>query len=188
MSERPSNLPFWILGGLLVASMIGMAIGAGKLFDGHGSSSPLEGRAAPALSLPWATGAGADQGDRFALEGTRGRVVLLDFWASWCGPCRRSIPALNQVHERYGDRVEIVGVNVEDGVPRSVVQAAHRRFGADFPSVQDEGYAAQSAFEVNSIPTLVLIDRAGIVRWVTLGVPDPGEVGERIEEILSASP
>lgn len=188
MSERPSNVPFWILGGLLVVSMIGMAIGASKLFSGRESSSPLEGRAAPALDLPWVTGPGADQGDRFALDGTQGRVVLLDFWASWCGPCRRSIPALNQVHERYGDRIDMVGVNVEDGVPRSVVQAAHRRFGAEFPSVQDEGFAAQSAFGVSSIPTLVLVDAGGTVRWVDLGVPDPDEVGARIEEILSTSP
>lgn len=188
MSERPSNLPFWILGGLLVASMIGMAIGAGKLFGRRGSSSSLEGRPVPALSLPWVSGPGADQGDRFALDAMRGRVVLLDFWASWCGPCRRSIPVLSRIHERYGNRVEMVGVNVENGASRAAVRDSHRRFGADFPSVQDEGYAAQSAFDVTSIPTLVLIDRTGTVRWVDLGVPDPEEVSDRIDETLSASP
>jgi thiol-disulfide isomerase/thioredoxin len=191
--DRADGRVFWILGGLLVLSLIGMAIGAAKMMGydpggGAGPQSGLVGQTAPELSLPVVTGEGAAQGDRVALSALRGQVVLLDFWASWCGPCRQSIPILNRIHERYGERIEMYGVNVEDNLPLARVQAAHRSFGAVFPSLQDQATSAQGAYGVRNIPTLVLIDRAGVVRWVDVGVPDGDEVAERVEEALAASP
>ncbi|MCZ7686756.1 MAG: TlpA family protein disulfide reductase [Sandaracinaceae bacterium] len=140
---------------------------------------------APALDLPVAAGSGAAEGDRVSLGALAGRVVVLDFWASWCGPCRQSIPALNQVHERYRGRIEMLGVNVEGNLPRSAVVQAHRDFGARFRSLQDEQGAAQAAYHVDVIPTLVVIDGAGVVRWVHTGVPDPDELAEHLEPLIA---
>lgn len=154
----------------------------------RGPTAALMDGPAPALDLPLATGPGAADGDRVSLEGLRGRVVLLDFWASWCGPCRQSIPALNRVHDRYGDRIEMLGVNIEGGLPRSRVQSAHARFGAEFPSVQDVRGEAQSMYRVQSIPTLVLIDRAGTVRWVETGVPNADALMERVGDLVTSGP
>jgi len=178
----------WIVGVLLLVGFVGMAIGAARLlgYDPTGGPrSALEGRAAPELSLPLASGDGAREGDRVSLEGLRGSVVLLDFWASWCAPCRQSIPALNRVHGRYEGRVEMYGVNVQPELDAAGVREAHRDFGAAFPTLHDERQAAQAAYGVTSIPTLVLIDGDGVVRWVERGVPDFDRVSERLDELLA---
>ncbi len=190
MSERQGTRTLWILGALLAVTVVAM-IAAGAQLLGFGASRPrgptaaLIGQPAPPLDLPLASGPGAAEGDRIALAGMAGHVVLLDFWASWCGPCRQSIPALNVVHERYGRRIEMYGVNIEAGVPRSTVGASYRSIGAQFDTLQDERLEAQEAYRVMSIPTLVLIDRAGTVRWVETGVPDPDEVADHVDELLS---
>lgn len=191
MSAEPSRKVMWVLGALLVASLVGMIV-AGARMAGYDPdrrperpASALLGQPAPDFGLPIVAGPGSAEGDRVLLSGLAGRVVVLDFWASWCGPCRRSIPALNQVHERYGSRVEILGINIETGLPPAAVREAHRDFGARFRSLQDEQHRAQSAYAVDSIPMLVVIDRRGTVRWVERGVPDPEEVAARLDELLA---
>src|SRR5205807_6899132 len=72
------------------------------------------GERAPSFALPTAAG------DSVSLEHMRGRVVYVDFWASWCGPCRRSFPWMNEMQRRYGDRgLTIVGVNVDKRRPEA---------------------------------------------------------------------
>lgn len=187
--SAPQSKVMWVLGGLLVVSVVGMIVAGTQIFGydpdrPRGPTAALIGGAAPPLDLPLVAGPGAAEGDRISLAGLSGRVVLLDFWASWCGPCRQSIPALNQVHERYGSRVELLGVNVEGGLPRARIASAHRDFGARFRSLLDAEGAAQAAYHVSSIPTLVLIDQRGMVRWVHTGVPDPEDVADRLDSLL----
>ncbi len=181
----------WVLAALLVLSVVGMIVAGTKIFGYDpgrvgGASSPLLDAPAPALDLPVVGGTGASEGDRIALAALRGRVVVLDFWASWCVPCRRSIPALNEVHERYSSRIEMLGINVEPGMPRASIARAHRDFGAHFRTLQDERGEAQLAYQVSSIPTMVIIDRGGMVRWVHVGVPDPDEVADRLDALLAS--
>lgn len=185
MSAR-SDRVMWILGGVLVVGLVGTAIATAKLLGYSPGDSPrheLVGRVAPAFELPLVAGEG--QGDRVDVRALEGRVVLLDFWASWCNPCRRSIPLINQIEARYGDRIELLGINVDTRLTPDRIRAAHRSFGADFPSLGDERLQVQDAYGVTSIPTLVLIDRAGVVRWVDHGVPDVDALSERIDELLS---
>ncbi len=172
----------WIALGvaLLIAGAVGLAI------YGGGSSrppSPLEGIEAPSFVMPVVAGEGA--GERVDLTALRGEVVALDFWASWCGPCRRSIPVLNRLHERYGSRIHLYGVSIEAHLSAARIQAAHRSFGAGFPSLLDEGLRAQGAYNVQSIPTLVLIDRRGTIRHLSTGVPDEDEIAEVLDELLA---
>jgi cytochrome c biogenesis protein CcmG/thiol:disulfide interchange protein DsbE len=146
--------------------------------------SPLEDEAAPDFSLPIVAGEGV--GDIIDLRAERGHVVVLDFWASWCGPCRDSIPILNRVRARAGDDVHFYGVNIERPAalaPRQLV-LAHAGFGAEFPSVRDGDGAIQRAYGVNRYPTLVVIDRNGVVRHAQSGVPSPSGL---LEKISSAS-
>ena len=185
MKKGRSEKAVWILGGLLVVSLISVAIGTAKMLGYDPGARPphgLVGEQAPSLELPLIAGEG--QGDRVSLAHLRGRVVLLDFWASWCAPCRRAIPILNQVHARFGDRIAMYGVNVDTGLAPASIRAAHRSFRAQFPSLGDSALATQTAYEVVSIPTLVLIDAEGIIRWVDRGIPDADEVAEHIEVLL----
>lgn len=179
------------LSALLALSVAGMLFAGAKLSSGALDprdpplTAALVGRSAPELGLPLVAGEGASEGDRVQLSGLAGKVVALDFWASWCGPCRQSIPALNTVQERYGRRIELLGINVEHGLSPAAVRNAHRDFGARFPSLQDESFRVQRAYQVDSIPTLVLIDRRGIVRWVERGIPDANEVAGRLDAMLA---
>lgn len=144
--------------------------------------SALEDRVAPAFTKPVVAGEGV--GDLVRLDAEHGHVVVLDFWASWCGPCRQSIPILNRVRQRAGDDVAFYGVNVEAPAalsPRQLV-LAHASFGAEFPSLRDDDGAIQRAYGVNRYPTLVVIDRRGTVRYVASGVPSPSRLLDEIRE------
>jgi cytochrome c biogenesis protein CcmG/thiol:disulfide interchange protein DsbE len=160
-----------------------MAFGAPR-FMGDGENSPMIGQAAPDFTLEIVAGDGT--GDRVSVSSLRGRVVMLDFWASWCPPCRESIPILGRVAARHaGEELTSFAVNTEsDQSPQRVI-AAHRALGIAIPTLLDRSYQAQSAFDVQALPTLVLIDRAGIVRHLHTGVPDEAGLDRWIAELLA---
>jgi len=111
---------------------------------------------------------GNSQSVPFQLNQLRGQVVYLDFWASWCVPCRISFPALDQLHKKYRGRgFEVVAVN------KDVVAADIGRFLARIPVgftlVADPGDRIVSAYQVKSMPSGFLLDRKGRVRYVHEG-------------------
>jgi len=102
------------------------------------------------------------------LASLRGRVVLLDFWASWCQPCRESFPFYNQLHDEYGRRgLCIVGVSVDEQV--SNVRAFLRRTPAKFRILHDPSGGVAARFGPERMPTSFLVDRNGLVRHVHYG-------------------
>ncbi|MEM1414389.1 MAG: TlpA disulfide reductase family protein [Myxococcota bacterium] len=129
-------------------------------------------------------GAGPGAGDRVRLGDLVGEVVLLDFWASWCRPCYRGVPVLNDLADVPGLR--IYGVNVEALAPEAL-REAHGTLGARFPTLDDRDGALQAAFGVQNLPTMVALDRTGAVAFVEVGVPDPESLRRRLVE-LGVSP
>lgn len=98
-----------------------------------------------------------------ALPETAGRVVLVDFWASWCAPCRASFPVLGELHERFQARgLTVIGVGLDETV------GAHNRFVArmkpPFPIVRDADHRLAAALDLPSMPTTLLVDRQGNIR------------------------
>jgi len=130
------------------------------------SQHPLAGRAA--LSFTSTVVGGQDEGDRIVLDALRGHVVVLDFWASWCPPCRASIPALEAFAQAHPD-VIVLGVNVESERPASFVRSAHAQLGASYPTVQDQDGRIQAAYEITGLPTIVVIDAEGRVHDAHVG-------------------
>lgn len=183
--SRGQDRILWYIGAffLLAVGMLAMRLWGG------GAASPedaaMVGEPAPVFSLPIVAGEGADDGERVSLEALRGEVVVLDFWASWCRPCQYSVPVMNRVHERYGDRAHVYGLNVEESASLGVVREGYRQFQMGFPSLRDEGGVAQSGYAVTSIPTVVIVGRDGAVHWVHRGVPDEDELAEQIEGALT---
>jgi thiol-disulfide isomerase/thioredoxin len=180
MNDDLRKMAPW-LAGIMAIALVAML---GRGFFG----SSLTGNEAPTLDLPIAAGPGASEGDRVSLASLRGRVVVLDFWASWCGPCRRSIPILNDIETSLeGLPVTFLGVNVEpDMGPRRLAQV-HTDLGAHFPTVQDKTGEVKARYGVNVLPTLVVLDAEGVVRHVGTGVPDAASLAATIRALIPES-
>lgn len=117
-------------------------------------------------------------GGSLSLEDFRGRVVVLNFWASWCGPCRVEQPDLNDAHDMLpADAVAFLGVNIEDSVANA---AAHlREYGVEYPSVYDSANRYASRFKgvgPRTIPSTIFIDRHGRVAARIFGIVSTGEL------------
>jgi thiol-disulfide isomerase/thioredoxin len=136
------------------------------------------GMPAPTLSM-----APLEGGAPVTLGGLKGSVVYVDFWASWCVPCRLSMPALEDLYKRNKSRgFAVVGVNKDAGV------ADARRFLAKVPVsftlVQDGADAAARGFDVKAMPSGYLVDRKGLVRQVHRGFT--AETGATLEKEIDS--
>jgi thiol-disulfide isomerase/thioredoxin len=125
---------------------------------------PLVGKPAPAISLPTL------DGGEFDLASHRGKhVVILDFWASWCGPCRMGLPVVAEVANAYADRdVRMFAVNC--GEDKTTIQAFLEQVPFDAPIALDSERTAQRDYGANSIPKTVVVDKTGTVREVHTGL------------------
>lgn len=136
--------------------------------------------AAPAPDASWSTDAG-----ELNLGQLRGEVVYLDFWASWCVPCRHSFPFMNELQERYGDRgLRIVAVNLDK--ERELVERFLAKYPARFTVAYDPSGKTAASFSVKGMPSTYLIDRNGEIRLSHIGFreKDRAELEARIQEVL----
>jgi peroxiredoxin len=109
-------------------------------------------------------------GDTVALADLRGKVVLLNVWATWCHPCRTEIPALQRLHERNRERgLEVVGVSVDARGEDAAVRAFAGEFGMTFPIWRDPSERVSTMFQAIGVPSTYLIGRDGTLRWRHLG-------------------
>ena len=113
-------------------------------------------------------------GSNIKLSEQAGNVVLVNFWASWCGPCRKEMPLLNELHEKYSPLgFTVLGVNVEQDTAQA------RRFIEDnpvkFPVLLDTSNDVSRDYEVVAMPTTAIIDRHGIVRYLHKGYKEGDE-------------
>jgi peroxiredoxin len=134
------------------------------LFVMDGFSQIRQGQAAPDLSLPDANG------NMIHLADLKGKVVLIDFWASWCGPCRKNNPHLVKLYNKYHPKgLEIFGVSIDDN--ETQWKEAIQRDQLNWIQVNDsKGWDAPSAlaYHVDAIPASFLVDKNGIVQEINL--------------------
>ena len=120
-------------------------------------------------------------GENIRLEELRGQVVLINFWASWCGPCRQEMPVLQEIHSRYkrlGFTVLGINVDEEPAKARRVIE----RMTLDFPLLLDTNQNVSESYDVNAMPFTVLVDRDGRVRYVHRGYK-PGDEAQYIDKL-----
>ncbi|MCA9092162.1 MAG: TlpA family protein disulfide reductase [Planctomycetaceae bacterium] len=130
-----------------------------------GRESPLVGKDAPDIRLKLLAG-----GD-FNLDEKQGKIVLIDFWASWCGPCRRTLPLVHSVAEEFKERgVELITVNLEESSDQ--ITDALERLQLDMPVAMDVTGKVGGKYAVTSIPSTVIVDKQGKIARVYVGGSD----------------
>jgi peroxiredoxin len=127
-------------------------------------------------------------GKAVSLNEFKGRVVFLDFWASWCAPCKKEMPELNKLAEKFNDAdMAVVAVSVDKkkehaGAFMSTIPGVSRRFVA----LHDPEASVVSAYMAQAMPTSFIIDRAGVIRFVHFGYreSDPADWVKEIDSLL----
>lgn len=138
------------------------------------SSGPEEGSVAAPFELSLTNRDGV-----FRLADQRGKPVVMEVFASWCGACRRATPALSKAFREHGTKAAFIGVSVDDR--REDILSAKKDWGIPFDVAQDDGSIAR-AYGVSRLPTVIVIGADGIVRHVTTGAMSSDEIGRRIRD------
>jgi len=149
---------------------------------------------APQRSTPASVGRSLDlslpaiDGRRVDVGGESGRVRVIDFWATWCEPCREALPALDALARELGPRgLSVYGVSVDED--RDRIQEFLATVRVSFPILWDKGAVAVSRFDVSYMPVTLLVDRKGVIRHVHQGWNPSSASAERREiEALLAEP
>jgi peroxiredoxin len=161
-------MPSWNIKHWVRAAAVASTLAISSLV---GASASL----APRFSLP------SRSGDTVSLDQLKGQVVMLNFWASWCGPCRKEMPLLDQMHKRYSSLgFTLLGVNVEANTKDAERWLAETP--VSFPVVFDKDSKVSKLYDVNAMPSTVFIDRKGNVRYLHRGYK-PGDESEYLNQI-----
>jgi peroxiredoxin len=141
------------------------------------AASGLEGKPAPDFALKSSTG------ENLRLSEFRGDVVMINFWATWCGPCRQEMPLLDELYQRY-ERVgfNLLGVNIDDDSSRAMAMISE--LGVNFPVLFDAQKQVSKMYDVGSMPLTVIVDRTGNVRFVHQGYK-PGYEEKYLDQVRS---
>ncbi|MFK7885851.1 MAG: TlpA disulfide reductase family protein [Gammaproteobacteria bacterium] len=112
-------------------------------------------------------------GENIKLSELRGQVVMINFWASWCGPCRQEMPLLDEIHARYSPMgFTMLGVNVEKDSAKA--KALLKDLPVDFPILFDKTNQVSKDYDVVAMPSTVIVDRDGNIRYIHRGYK-PGD-------------
>jgi peroxiredoxin len=130
--------------------------------------------ALPAAAVVTAQAAAPDftlksaEGRNLRLQEQRGQVVLVNFWASWCGPCKQEMPHLNRIYDKYrASGFTLLAVNIDDDARHGAATAA--KWGLKFPVLLDAEKSVTRLYDLGAMPATVLIDRDGRVRYLHRG-------------------
>lgn len=176
----PASGPWfeWAIAG--VVALVALAV-LGVLPRFAPGSSHGVGGEAPQFALPVV--ANGDPGARMSLADLKGEAVLIDFWASWCGPCTLQAPIVDRVGKKYAGRgLRVVGINVDDTEEMAIAHA--RKLGVSYPILLDAGSDAQRAYGVSRLPSLVVVDKEGKVSSFTSGVVDEDALDRMVREAM----
>jgi peroxiredoxin len=131
------------------------------------ASTPVLAAVTPQAAAPDFTLKSAE-GRNLRLQEQRGQVVLVNFWASWCGPCKQEMPHLNRLYDKYrASGFTLLAVNIDDDARHGAATAA--KWGLKFPVLLDADKTVTKLYDLGAMPSTVLIDRDGRVRYLHRG-------------------
>jgi peroxiredoxin len=161
-----------------IATMLSAAVATALLsaVAAAGSGAAANGRAPP-FTLE------ARGGSKISLAQYKGQVVMLNFWASWCGPCRQEMPLLENIYKKYNKLgFTLIGVNVEPDSKDA--EGFLKQTPVSFPVIYDKDSTVSKAYDVQGMPSTVIIDRKGNIRVLHRGYK-PGDENEYLDSIRS---
>ena len=163
--------------GALLAVLVGGCKGTGGSSAGEGFSP---GQTAPAFSLTDV------DGKKVSLADYKGKVVLVNFWATWCGPCRMELPDLVKLHDAYkGQGLTLLGLSADEEGPAMVKQFAQAN-GLTY-TIPMADRDVQARYGVRAYPTTFIIDQRGVIRESFVGIRDYATFEAAVKPLLSAS-
>ncbi len=167
---------------LVVVGVVSFYVGQASAGGGLGSSAPVAvGQTAPDAALP-----GLD-GGTVRLSDYRGKVVLLNFWATWCPPCQAEMPGLEQVYQaRQKDGLVILGLDQQEA--KSAVQSFVSQHGYTWTFALDQDGAVAQRYGVSGYPTSVIVDRDGKVAYVHVGALSAGTLESELATLGVGQP
>ncbi|HUR17618.1 MAG TPA: TlpA disulfide reductase family protein [Acidimicrobiales bacterium] len=177
---RPAPRPRWRWPALLAALTVGLVVAV----VGYGpGDSPVNrssgGRMAPAFAVPDLR----DESRTIELEQLRGHPVVLNFWASWCVPCRKELPAFQAVYSRMGDQLTFLGMNHQDS--RDDAVALLRKTGVQYQSGFDPRGRIAQAYALYGMPTTVFISAGGRILATRTGEMSESQLADQIRDLFA---
>ncbi|HTD54634.1 MAG TPA: TlpA disulfide reductase family protein [Silvibacterium sp.] len=152
--------------------------------------NPLENKQAPAFTLKDTTG------KKVSLDDYKGKAVVLDFWATWCAPCKVEIPWLAKLHDQYASQgLVILGISEDDLDPddkaalfkqKQEIAESATKLGINYPVLFDDANVAKPYGGVDALPTTFYVDRTGKVIAATIGLVDRDEIEANIKKALGS--
>ncbi len=171
----------------LVATAFTLAAcgGSEKGPDSAADTGGLVGNPAPDFNLKAVNGSK----QTIALTELRGQVVLIDFWGTFCQPCKKSFPKLEELNSKYGGRgLHVIGISEDEEDDKDKIPGFADMYGAKFPLTWDHDKSIARQYKPDTMPTSFLIDKKGVVRFEHVGFHDGEEVeiAKEIQGLLSA--
>jgi thiol-disulfide isomerase/thioredoxin len=192
LASRVALASSFMLSALVPASLVVVAGCGGAAESGKGADSESEGNGglignpAPGFSVAKAAGSGGT----VSLSGLRGKVVLVDFWGTFCEPCKKSFPKLQDLSAKYGGSgFRVVAISEDEAEDKDKIPTFAQTYGAKFMIGWDENKSAARHYKPETMPTSFLIDKKGIVRFSHVGYHDGEEVAieKELKELLDES-
>src|SRR5262245_39811160 len=160
---RSSNIRHWFRAAALSSALVVCSL--------VGASTSM----APSFTLP------SPAGDTVSLANYQGQVVMINFWASWCGPCREEMPLLDQMYKRYSSLgFTLIGVNVD--ADSKDAEAWLAKTPVSFPVLFDRESKVTKLYDVSAMPSTIFVDRKGTVRYLHRGYKK-GDESEYLNQI-----
>jgi len=194
-TDMRKNIPILALLMILLGIALYQNYGSELLsFFGAGSSKETktlgaviaEGAPKPGSSSPAFAWKGLD-GSPYKVGGKRDKPVLVNFWASWCDPCKDEAPDLVKLYEKYGGQLDIYGVNVTAYDTVEKAEAFVKEYGIQFPVLLDQKEEVYKKFNGMAFPTNVLIDKDGVIQDLIIGILPPKDLEAKIKKLLKSS-
>ena len=165
---------------VLTKDVPGQTAAVGATGGGENPTTILRGKMAPGFTL-------VDlQGKKVSLSDYKGRPVLVNFWATWCAPCKLEMPWFEEYRDKYKDQgFEVLGI-AEDDAPKDEIVKTAKRTGVSYPVLLTDNKVANLYGGVDSLPTSFYVDKTGTVVEETVGLAPKDEVEAHIKKIIGA--